>query len=149
METILREEQGFFGEMIHSWDLSHKNKYVITGLQQGGSTVDTRVGIAVQVRLEAGDFGSDNVLLRHVNGKLQQHHNQSFWLIPDEYKEYLDEMFKDHLYDDADEMEYTLGADRSNPEKGFIVPSKITEGESTPMRDIKSKIIEKLNDIIQ
>lgn len=34
------------------------------------------------------------------------------------------------------------------PEKGFIVESSVPDGESTPMRDIKNAIFDKLDEIL-
>jgi hypothetical protein len=141
----IKEDKEYFGEMIHDWTNEHKNKYVITGLQQGGASVEKRVGRVAQVRIEAGDFGSDNVLLRHCDDVLQQHTNQSFWLIPDKFTEYLNECFKGAYLDDCDKYDYTLN--EGSPERGFIINSKIKEGESTPMRDIKSAIYGKLSEL--
>ena len=143
----IAENKEYFGKMIHEWDLSYKNAYVITGHQQGGSTVDSRVGRVAQVRLESGEFGSDNVLLRHVDDGLTQHSNQSFWLIPAKFKAYLDDCFKDAYLDDSDKSEYTLGG--KDGAKGFIIPSPVKEGESTPMRDIKNAIYGRIKDIIE
>jgi len=141
----IEENKEYFGSMIHNWTTDHKNKYVITGLQQGGACIDKRIGRVAQVRLEAGDFGSDNVLLRHCDDVLQQHTNQSFWLIPDKFTAYLDECFKDVYLDDSDKFEYTLNEE--NPEKGFIINSKVKDGESTPMRDVKRAINEKISEL--
>lgn len=142
----IKDDQEYLGEMIHEWKLEHKNAYVITGMQQGGAGIDNRVGRVAQVRLESGDFGSDNVLLRHVDDSLTQHTNQSFWLIPAKFKEYLDECFVDAYLDDSDKFEYTLG--KIGGATGFIIPSPIKDGESTPMRDIKGAIYNKISDII-
>lgn len=141
----IKENKEYFGEMIHNWTDEHKNKYVVTGLQQGGSTFDNRIGRVAQVRIEAGDFGSDNVLLRHCDGVLQQHTNQSFWLIPDEFTEYLNKCFEGVYLDDSDKYDYTLN--EGSPERGFIISSKVKEGESTPMREIKSAIHRKLSEL--
>lgn len=141
----IKENLEYFGEMIHNWTTDYKNKYVITGLQQGGAGIEKRIGRVAQVRLEAGDFGSDNVLLRHSDDGLQQHTNQSFWLIPEKFTTYLDECFKDVYLDNSDEYEYTLGKD-SKPEKGFIIPSKVKAGDSTPMRDIQNAIDKLISD---
>jgi len=100
--TILKEESGYVGTLIHEWKPEYKNSYVITGIQVGSNSIDTRIGKLVQVRLEAGDFGSDLVLLRHVNDSLCSHANQTFWLIPSKYKPYLDECFKGVYLDDSD-----------------------------------------------
>lgn len=143
----IKENEEYFGKMIHNWDLSHKNKYVITGMQQGGASIEKRIGRVAQVRLEAGHFGSDNVVLRHCNDELRQHSNQSFWLIPEKYTDYLNECFKDAYLDDSDSHEYTLQGEE--PAKGFLIPSKVKEGESTPMRDIKAALSLKINETLK
>lgn len=144
MKTII-ENKEYIGEYISEWKPEYKNRYVITGLQQGREqTAYNRVGRAVQVRLEAGDYGSDCVFLRMVNDELMTHENQSFWLIPDKFKDYLDECFKDVHLDDSDKVEYTISGE--NPKKGFLIMSEI-EG-STPMRDIKERIMGKIDEII-
>lgn len=144
MSTII-DNQEYFGEYIQEWKPVYKNRYVITGFQQGTEpTANNRVGRVAQVRLEAGDFGSDCVLLRHINNKLIPHENQSFWLIPEKFKTYLDECFKDVYLDDSDKIKYTLGGKKGK--KGFLIKSKIKG--STPMRDIKKAIIGKLEEIV-
>lgn len=143
----IQDNKEFFGKQINQWTNDLKNKYVITGLIAGKENIaNNRVGRVVQVRLEAGAFGSDSVLLRHKNDDLIPHENQSFWLIPDKFTDYLDEIFKDAHIDNSDEDFYTIqGRDR---ERGFIIESKIKENQSTPMRDIKNAISNKLGEII-
>ena len=141
----IKENKEYFGDMIHDWTNEHKNKYVITGLQQDDNNVDQRVGRVAQVRIGAGVFGSDIVLLRHCDDILQQHTNQSFWVIPDKFTGYLNACFKDAYLDNSDEYEYSLEV--GSTEKGFIINSKIKDGESTPMRDIKNGIYRKLSGI--
>lgn len=145
METI-KDNEEFFGKYISIWKPEYQNAYVITGMIQGKECVaENRVGRVVQVRLEAGDFGSDCVLLRHRNDDLIPHENQSFWLIPEKFKAHLDECFEGVYADDANEEFYTIqGKDR---EKGFIIPSKIKKGQSTQMRDIKEAIGLKLEEL--
>ncbi|WP_407268764.1 hypothetical protein [Tenacibaculum maritimum] len=144
--TKIKEEIEYFGDIISNWKQEHKNKYVITGLQQGGTNVDKRIGRVVQVRIEAGHLGSDNVLLRHVDNILRQHTNQFFWLVPDKFTKYLDKCFKGVYLDDSDTITYTLN-EGSDGEKGFIVASKIKDSESTPMRNIKAAINNKIEEI--
>ncbi len=143
----ITDNEEFFGEYISEWKPEHKNAYVISGMIQGKECIaDNRVGRVAQVRLEAGDFGSHCVLLRHVNDVLTPHENQSFWLIPDRFKDYLDGLFKDTYMDDSDKYYYTL--QKKKRQKGFIVSSKIKVGQSTPMRDIKAAISSKIHEIV-
>ena len=146
MSKIIDNEE-FFGKYISEWKSEYKNAYVITGMIQGKECIaENRVGRVAQVRLEAGDYGSHCVLLRHRNDSLIPHENQSFWLIPEKFKEYLDECFKDVYEDDSDKHFYTL--QKKKRAKGFIIPSKIKKGKSTPMRDIKNAISGKIDEII-
>jgi hypothetical protein len=143
----IAENLEYFGKMITKWTPDLKNKYVITGFLSGKeNTTNNRVGRVVQVRLEAGDYGSDCVLLRHKDNLLVPHTNQCFWLIPDRFKDYLDEIFKDAQSDKPDEYTYTL--QEKEPKKGFIIKSPFKRGESTPMRDIKKAIANKLEEIL-
>jgi hypothetical protein len=128
---------------ISSFNETHKGRYVFTGIQQSENTVESRLGKVVQVRKEAGAFGSDIVLLRHSDDSLTSHENQSFYLIPKEFYSYLDAFFEGVCEDDADTQEYTLC--KKQPEKGFIVPSKIASNEITPMRQIKEAILVSLS----
>ncbi len=143
----IEDNQEYFGKMINNWTPDLKNKYVITGFISGKENIaNNRVGRVAQVRIDAGDYGSDCVLLRHKDDVLTPHENQSFWLIPDKFKDYLDEIFKDAYLDDSDEYAYTLQGTRS--EKGFIIKSPLKDDESSPMRDIKKAISNKLSEIL-
>ena len=128
------------GKRINTWSNDMKNQFVITGLQMGENKFEDLIGRVAQVRLESGEYGTDNVLLRHSNDVLRQHSNQSFWLIPTEFKDELDTLFKDVYLDDSDTIEYSINVGQE-PEIGFIVPSKINDGETTPLREIKSDIL--------
>ena len=143
----IQDNEEYFGKIINKWTPDLKNKYVITGFISGKENIaNNRVGRVAQVRIDAGDYGSDCVLLRHKDDSLVHHENQSFWLIPDKFKDYLDEIFKDAYLDDSDEYAYTLQGTRS--EKGFIIKSTLKDDESSPMRDIKKAISNKLNEIL-
>lgn len=143
----IEDNQEYFGKIIDIWHSELKNKYVITGFIAGKENIaNNRVGRVAQVRLEHGDYGSDCVLLRHKDNVLTPHENQSFWLIPDKFIDYLDNIFKDVHLDDSDKHYYTLQGKKRK--KGFIVKSPIKQNQSTPMRDIKNAISNKLNEII-
>ena len=145
MEEILSN----LGKMIHEFDESHFGIYVATGPQQGGNnSPERRIGRVVQVRKEAGDYGSDIVFLRHWTGELWTHTNQAFFKVRDEYTEILNKKFEDILNDptmDKPNTPYTM-AD-GHKKKGFIIPSPIKEGESTPLRDIRNKLKQKIGEL--
>lgn len=146
---IKQQEYSKGATYITEWTQEHKGKYVLTGMQMPNLDIiglDARIGKVAQIRLESGAFGSDCVVLRHCNDMLIPHENQAFWLIADEFIEYLDSVFKDTYADDADVYDYTLQG--KFPFKGFIMPSPIKEGESTPMRNIKKSIKSKIDEIL-
>jgi hypothetical protein len=143
----IEDNQEYFGKMINNWTSELKNRYVITGFISGKENIaNNRVGKVVQVRIDAGDYGSDCVLIRHKDDNLVPHENQSFWLIPNKFKDYLDEIFKDVSEDDSDQYSYTLQGTRS--ERGFIIKSSLGDDEPSPMRDIKKAISDKLGEIL-
>ncbi len=53
---------------------------------------------------------------------------------------------KDIDLEDPIHNEYTIG-DKFG-EIGFIIPSKIKDGESTPMRDIKEALTDKIEEVL-
>ena len=57
--------------------------FLITGMTH--DNFKRKIGYVVQIRREAGAYRSDMVLLRHQDGELVPHHNQSFTKITDEY----------------------------------------------------------------
>lgn len=105
------------------------------------------IGRLVQVRLESGEYGSHNVLLRHADDSLWQHSNQSFYRITDPatLKKLKAEFSQD--FEDKPDVEYTINKDKE-PETGFIIASKVPDGESTPMRDIIGRIRERVGEIV-
>jgi len=94
-------------------------KFVTTGINSRRDN-QALVGRLVQVRKGAGAFGSDCVLLRHLDGRLIEHGNQSYTII-DDYLivAWLKFIFKDVEIDSPDE-EYTLGGGQ-RPKTGFII----------------------------
>ena len=131
----------YMGELIHKWKESDFGEYVVTGMIDGDNSPLSRLGKLVQIRLEDGDWGSDCVLVRQADCILRPHVNQSFFRIPKKYYPEIEEFFKDVLvgdFHDRIDIEYTLSGEF--PETGFIIPSKVKDGESTPMRDIKGKL---------
>lgn len=113
--------------MIRDWNDSHFNEYVITGVQSGFSNnPNKRIGRIVQVRLKAGAFGSDLVLLRHANGDLTSHENQSFTPLKGEDRKRVHQAFLDAnvCTDDPINREYSICGKLCF--KGFIVPDEET-----------------------
>lgn len=103
--------------IIKPFTISDKGKYVLSGPIAG--SMNRMIGRLVQVRKKQGMFGTDVVIVRESDGTLRSHENQFFWIIDEEYKDELDELFKDVYNDNADEYEYSIGG--SNKQKGFLV----------------------------
>ena len=55
-----------------------QGQFVVTGPQMGGGA-ERRIGFCVQIRKQRGQFGSDMVFLRHPDGGLVTHENQSYF----------------------------------------------------------------------
>jgi hypothetical protein len=137
-----------YDNKINEFKDSDFGQYVLTWL---GPPKEYMIGKLVQVRLEAGEYGSDMVLLRHADNVLMRHENQSFYRIDSKFYPELDILFKD-INKDSIDTEYTI-AGGEQPKTGFIIPSEIPDGQSTPMRDIYAavtyEIMKKFNEFNQ
>lgn len=105
----------------------------------------------IQVRIEAGDFGSDLVFCREMDWTLRPWHNTAFFRVKSKYKEQLDSFFKDTIeYDDSEKGKqtgYNYTGNRDNI-VGFLIPSPYPEDHITPMKSVKASIYSKLDEII-
>lgn len=131
---------GYVGSFSDEKDF---NAFVITGPHPG--TIDSFIGRVVQVRQEAGAYGSDTVFIRHINDVLMTHENQWFFYVHPDYIKEAEDLFKDTINDKPKET-YTING--KNRRKGFIIPSKVKAGQSTPMRDIKNSLANKLSEFV-
>ena len=87
-----------------------------------------RIGRLVQVRKDSGCFGTDTMLIRMANGRLQSWENVSFCQPKNEYKELYDSFFKKVELDEPN-MEYTICGEL--PATGFIITDMdCTKGET-------------------
>lgn len=98
-------------------------EYYLTGPIAGPerNNLARMMGYVVQVRLKAGAFGSDMVLMRCPDGTLARHENQSFFAVDEEQKQKIIDLFKKEPVDDYSEP-YTLGGEY--PEIGPIIQPK-------------------------
>ena len=119
------------------------NSYIVVGFLPG-APIKIMVGRVVQVRNEAGAFGSNQIFMRCPDGDLQVHENQWFYKAPDKFIPRLNELFKDVPEDDKKNIYSIQGKYK---QKGFIIKSKVKEGETTPMREVKTAIINKLSEM--
>lgn len=135
------------GDMVHKWAESDFGTFVSTGLQVGNVIPTMYVGRVVQVRLEAGEFGSDIVFLRHADGSLRTHENQCFFRVRGEYVPELEGLYGNELQSDAPGEEYTIS--NRLPQSGFIVPSPFGPEEYTPMREVRSALYNKFDELLK
>jgi hypothetical protein len=133
---IIKTDRGYFGPRVNEWSSEHKNIFVITGLLplHMEYVPDNSIGRVVQVRLKSGAFGSDCVLLRHLDGRLIPHENQSFYIIPEKYQKYLEQKFAEVYVDDSDMYEYSLQGNQKA--LGFIINYPITNKNLIQVKNI-------------
>ncbi len=141
LEEIYKEIRSIELPMVRDFNESDFNKYIVVGFQPSLST-KSMIGRLVQVREEWGCFGSNQIFIREFDGQLQCHENQWFYKVPDSFKTRLDEIFKDGFWD-TENITYSLR--NKQKRRGFIIKSKVKEGKSTPMRDVKIAITNKLS----
>lgn len=102
-------------------------EYILTGMQAGNIRGERGwqlyLGYVVQVRRKGGAFGSDMVLMRHPDGTLMRHENQTYYRIDD----CLLEQAKSLFITIPEEEDYTVAftlANNTFPETGKIIEPK-------------------------
>jgi hypothetical protein len=107
-------------------DFSRMSEYpefgqiVRSGLMQGKDYIfDNAIGYIVQIRKKRGQYGSDQYLVRHPDGSLVVHENQSFWVVDSELGKLALSYFKYPIEEDGTDIEYTIGD--GFPETGYII----------------------------
>lgn len=127
-----------YGKMVSFSEHPVPGEYVITGPQagnlrgQGPGGWHRYIGYVVQVRKKAGAFGSDIVLLRHPDGILGRHENQSYHRVDDETLAKIKGLYEDGMTPDKYEdysQPYSLSGDY--PEIGRVIDPK----DDGPPRD--------------
>ncbi len=116
------------------------NSFIAVGFLPG-APIEKLIGRVVQVREESGLFGSNQIFIRCCNGELQCHENQWFYKVPESFIPKLTEIFKEV---EIDPIGKTYSIQEKYKRKGFIIPSKIKKGQTTPMREIKKSIMKNI-----
>lgn len=83
---------------------------------------DHAVGYIVQVREKRDAYGSEQYLVRHPNGELHTHENQSFWLLNEEHQGQALALFAQKPTEEGSDTVYTVA--EGFPESGYIIPFK-------------------------
>ena len=119
-----------YKKMVGFSNYPQPGEYYITGPIAGpqGNDLARMVGYIVQVRLKAGAFGSDIVLMRCPDGVLARHENQFFFAVNEEQKQKIIDLFEDKTKEDYSSP-YTLGGEY--PETGKVIQPK----ENGPLVD--------------
>lgn len=68
--------------MIYNLDTLQQCQFVVTGCIQGSTNIMWRIGYVVQVRMENNCFNT-SVFIRHADGRLRMHSNQSYYKVND------------------------------------------------------------------
>jgi hypothetical protein len=102
----------------------------------------------VQIRKKAGAFGSDMVLLRHLDGMLMPHTNQCFYTLTEEQESELAPLFAALLEEEdfAGNHVYTLGANsegNKQPHAGFIVDAEHAPEREPELSPVMVKTVSK------
>jgi len=109
--------------MIH--DHPEPYQMVVTGLQVGntkGNIVwEKYVGYVVQVRKKAGAFGSDMVFIRHPDGSLTTHENQSYCGLSPEIIEEIKKLYPDGMIEEDMEYDGPYSINGKHPRVGKII----------------------------
>jgi len=115
---ILREHKGIFNSTTEDFGF---NSLVISGHCMGSVPDYKMVGRLLQIRKSTGQFGSDTILVRLMDGSIMSFENQSFNIVSDEYKEFYGELMSDVKLDEPN-IEYSImDEDKAT---GFVVPEK-------------------------
>jgi hypothetical protein len=105
-------------------------EYVLTGAQvgnlRGEHGWDMYIGYVVQIRKQAGAFGSDMVLLRHPDGQLRRHENQFFFGLDDYWTAKAKSVFDDGIDPSMEDYSQPYTLDNGEyPAVGAIVEPEI------------------------
>lgn len=87
-----------------------------------------RIGRLVQIRKDSGCFGTDTILIRMANGKLQSWENVTFCTVSEKYKKLYESFFKKVEIDEPG-IEYTISD--KYPAIGFVVNGMDCTGGKT------------------
>jgi hypothetical protein len=119
--------------MIDLWKADGPGRFVVTGPQPGWNPLK-HVGYCVQVRKQCGQYRSDMVFLRHPDGSLTTHENQSFFAMTAEQEVLAREIFE-VLPEDEDFSQGFSCTDKIR-EIGYVIEnsaSKASSAHSTVM----------------
>jgi len=116
-----------------------------------GIPVERQICRVVQIRKEAGQFGSDKFFVRHADRSLLVWENQHFYKVKEKYISQIETVYNQHdaieVDDDKPDVGYR-GVGEEDFVLGFIVPSPYPADHVTPMKAVQAGIKEKISEII-
>lgn len=139
IETILENRD--YTSMFNSKKLPFPGQFISTGMQFGGNALKM-VGYCVQIRKNIGMFGSHMYLIRHADGVLTIHENQSYYAMTKEQENNLRPFFS-ILPEQEDFTKAFSLQNGAYPEVGFIIDKN--DMETIPPvteNDVPFKIVE-------
>lgn len=77
--TAIRMTEEEFNNLFRISERLSYGDFVVTSMQQNNPNELLYVGYVVQIRKKAGAYSSDQVFMRHPDGTLMVHENQSFY----------------------------------------------------------------------
>lgn len=114
------EQDNFISGMYDTGSDIQYGDFLISGLTESGCQM---IGYVVQIRKQLGEFGSNMFLIRHADGDLVRHENQSFWKLTDEQTKKIKPFFFDNLPENElklnPDIKYLL--EGSQEMSGFII----------------------------
>ncbi|MEN6379119.1 MAG: hypothetical protein ABFD15_06030 [Methanofastidiosum sp.] len=130
--------------MIWFGKLPEIGEYLITGLQMGNHNGEKGwhkyIGYVVQIRKGIGAFGSDMILLRHPDGSLTPHENQSYFRMNEYWENKAKKLFKKGVTPSIEDytQPYTIGG--KYPAIGKIIENSVAhpEPDNSPLMKITS-----------
>ena len=125
LEDVVRHLEG--SHMLLSSTGLRRGQLVCTGAIVGRKAAVHRVGFCVQIRKQAGAFGSDMVLLRHLDGALTPHENQFFYTLTEAQHAQVAPLFEKLLEEEdfGGDHAYSLGG--AHPRVGFIIEAEFDQ----------------------
>lgn len=113
-----------YHRMISHPDNPAQGQFVVTGPNFKDDSA--RVGYCVQVRKRVGQFGSDMVFLRHVNGSLTVHENNCYLAMDAEQEALARSVFE--VLPEDEEYEHGYSDCEGIREVGFVVENSASQG---------------------
>lgn len=126
-----------FSRMLRDLEESHVGRYVCTGLQCSQNDPIYYVGYIVQIRKDAGSFGSDIVFIRHPDGSLRTHENQCFVALSNDEEKSLRVEYPENCGPDLEDYTEAYDIGGKYPEIGKVIYPKERQDTGVKCKPVK------------